>query len=230
MTLLHGEAMRLMTLFRTLLIAVGLGMGLTNFAQAAQPVAGKDYLLVKPVQPTDSGSKIEVLEFFWYGCPHCANLQPFLESWLKRKPGDVDFKRMPAVFQDSWVPLTRTYYTLEAMGLADKLHQEVFNAIHKQKARLVDANSIADWMASKGVDRKKFTDTYNSFGVNGRAQRSIEMTKRFDIPGTPAIAIDGKYLTAPSMVLKADRTLDYDRFFEVVDALIAEARKGKGGK
>lgn len=222
--------MRLMTLFRTALLAAGLVLGATAPAQAAQPVAGKDYLLVKPAQPTDSGGKVEVLEFFWYGCPHCANLQPFLESWLKRKPGDVDFKRMPAVFQDSWVPLTRAYYTLEAMGLVDKLHQDVFNAIHKQKARLVDANSIIDWAAGKGVDRKKFGDTFNSFGINGRTQRSIEMTKRFDIPGTPAIAIDGKYLTAPSMVLKADRSLDYDRFFEVVDALIAEARKGRGGK
>jgi thiol:disulfide interchange protein DsbA len=219
--------MRLTALLGRLLLAASLVLGFAAPA-LAQLTPGKDYLLVKPPQPTDSGNKIEVLEFFWYGCPHCANLQPFLESWLKRKPADVEFKHMPAVFQDSWVPLTRAYYTLEAMGLTDKLHQEVFNAIHRQKVNLRDANAIIDWVAGKGVDRKRFTDTYNSFGVTGKLQRSIDLTRKYDIPGTPAIAIDGRFLTAPSMVLKGDRGIDYDRFFQVVDALIAEARKSKG--
>ncbi len=199
-------------------------------AAAAQPAAGKDYTLVKLPQPTDNPAKIEVLEFFWYGCPHCNNLQSPLEAWLKRKPADVDFKRVPAVFQDSWLPLTRTYYTLEAMGLVDKLHHEIFEALHRKNVRLQDANAIFDWAASKGVDRKKFTDTYNSFGINGRTQRSVELTRKFDIPGTPALVIDGKYLTAPSMTVKADRVVDYERFFQVVDGLIAEARKAKGSK
>lgn len=219
--------MRFTALIGRLLLAAGLAFGLMPAAQA-QLTPGKDYVLVKPPQPTDSGNKIEVLEFFWYGCPHCANLQPFLESWLKRKPADVEFKHMPAVFQDSWVPLTRAYYTLEAMGLTDKLHQELFNAIHRQKANLRDANAIIDWAAGKGVDRKRFSDTYNSFGINGRLQRSIDLTRKYDIPGTPAIAIDGKFVTAPSMVLKGERGIDYDRFFQVVDALIAEARKSRG--
>jgi thiol:disulfide interchange protein DsbA len=164
---------------------------------------------------------------FWYGCPHCFNLQPSLEVWLKRKPTDVDFKRVPAVFQDSWVPLTRAYYTIEAMGLIDKLHQEMFSTLHKQRATLKDANAIFDWAAGKGVDRKKFTDTYNSFGVNGKTQRSIELTRKFDIPGTPALVIDGKFIASPSMTMKSERVIDYDRYFEVVDALIAEARKSK---
>ncbi len=219
--------MRFTAVIGQLLLAASLTLGFTLPAQA-QLTAGKEYLLVKPPQPTDSGSKVEVLEFFWYGCPHCANLQPFLEGWLKRKPADVEFKHVPAVFQDSWVPLTRAYYTIEAMGLTDKLHQELFNAIHKQKASLRDANAIIDWAAGKGADRKKFTDTFNSFGINGRLQRSIDLTRKFDIPGTPALVIDGKYVTAPSMVLKGDRVIDYDRFFQVVDALIAEARKSKG--
>ncbi len=219
--------MRFTAVIGQLLLAASLTLGFTLPAQA-QLTAGKEYLLVKPPQPTDSGSKVEVLEFFWYGCPHCANLQPFLEGWLKRKPADVEFKHVPAVFQDSWVPLTRAYYTIEAIGLTDKLHQELFNAIHKQKASLRDANAIIDWAAGKGADRKKFTDTFNSFGINGRLQRSIDLTRKFDIPGTPALVIDGKYVTAPSMVLKGDRVIDYDRFFQVVDALIAEARKSKG--
>ncbi len=219
--------MQLATIFRRALLAAGLSLCLTAQAQLT---AGKDYVPVQPPQPTDSGGKIEVLEFFWYGCPHCNNLQPSLQAWLKRKPADVELKHIPAVFQDSWVPLTRAYYTIEAMGLVDKLHQEMFATLHRQRVQLRDANAIFDWAAAKGVDRKKFADTYNSFGVNGRTQRSIELTRKFDIPGTPALVIDGKYLTAPSMTLKADRTVDYDRFFQVVDGLIAEARKGKKGK
>jgi protein dithiol oxidoreductase (disulfide-forming) len=222
--------MRSNTLFRHVLIAAGLSLCFATAALAAQPTAGKDYTLVRPPQPTDSGNKVEVLEFFWYGCPHCNNLQPALETWLKRKPADVDFKRVPAVFQDSWVPLTRAYYTIEAMGLVDKLHQEMFATLHKQRVQLRDANAIFDWAASKGIDRKKFADTYNSFGINGRTQRSIALTRGYDISGTPALAIDGKYLTAPSMTLKPDRTVDYERFFQVVDGLIAEARKNKGAK
>lgn len=216
--------------FRHMLLALSLGLCVTTATHAAELTAGKDYLVVKPPQPTESGNKIEVLEFFWYGCPHCNNLQPSLQAWLKHKPADVELKHIPAVFQDSWVPLTKAYYTIEAMGLVDKLHQEMFAALHRQRLPLHNANAIFDWAASKGVDRKKFADVYNSFGINGRTQRSIELTRKYDIPGTPALVIDGKYLTAPSMTLKADRTVDYVRFFQVVDGLIAEARKARGSK
>jgi thiol:disulfide interchange protein DsbA len=171
-----------------------------------------------------------MIEFFWYGCPHCAALQPSLQAWLKRKPADVDFKRQPAVFQESWVPLTQLYYTLEAMGLVDKLHHDVFAAIHEQKVRLQDPKVLQDWIASKGVDRQKFNDTFNSFSVQSRSKRAIDVTRAYDIPGTPAIIIDGRYLTAPSMVLKSDNTIDYDRYFKVVDQVIAMARKTHGAK
>jgi thiol:disulfide interchange protein DsbA len=197
---------------------------------SAQPVAGRDYQLVKPPQPTEAGNKVEMTEFFWYGCPHCYSLQPSLKAWLKRKPADVEFRRMPAVFQESWVPLTRVYYTLEAMGLVEKLHHDVFTAIHDQKVRLQEPKVLLDWVASKGVDRQKFSDTYNSFSVQSRAKRAIEVTRAYDIPGTPAIVIDGRYLTAPSMILKADNTIDYDRYFKVVDQVIALARKNRSAK
>jgi thiol:disulfide interchange protein DsbA len=214
--------------FQRLLLALGLSLCVA--AAHAELTAGKDYSVVKPPQPTESGNKIEVLEFFWYGCPHCNNLQPSLQAWLKRKPADVELKHIPAVFQDSWIPLTKAYYTIETMGLTDKLHQEMFAALHRQRLPLRDANAIFDWAASKGVDRKKFADVYNSFGINGRTQRSIELTRKYDIPGTPALVIDGRFLTSPSMTLKADRSIDYDRFFQVVDGLIAEARKARGSK
>ena len=197
---------------------------------AAQAVPGKDYRVINPPQPTDSGRKIEVLEFFWYGCPHCNNLQPPLSAWLKRKPADVEFKRVPAVFQDSWIPLTKAYLTIEAMGLVDKLHHDVFSAIHEQKIRLQDTKVLFDWVAKHGVDRQKFIDTYNSFAVQSRAQRSVDMTRNYDIPGTPALAIDGRYLAAPSMTLNPDNSIDYERFFRVVDELVALARKNRGSK
>lgn len=221
--------MRPFTRFTAFAAAALLMLGLAAGA-AAQAVAGKDYHLINPPQPTDSGKKVELLEFFWYGCPHCNALQPSLNVWLKHKPADVEYKRVPAIFQDSWVPLSKAYYALDAMGLVEKLHQEVFSAIHTKHLQLQDTKVLFDWVASKGVDRQKFAATYNSFAVQSRTQRSIDMTRNYDIPGTPALVIDGKYLTAPSLMLKADKSIDYDRFFQVVDQLIAQARKNRSGK
>lgn len=191
----------------------------------AQITPGKDYRVINPPQPAESGKRVEVLEFFWYGCPHCNALQAPLRVWLKQKPADVDFRRVPAVFDNSWIPLTSTYYALEAMEIVDKLHYDVFAAIHEQKIRLSDQGVLFDWVAKHGVDRQKFAETYNSFGVKSRGMRSIEMTRTYDIPGTPALTVDGKYLVAPSMILRADKTVDYDRFFQVLDQVIAMARK-----
>jgi thiol:disulfide interchange protein DsbA len=201
----------------------------------AQLVPGRDYQPLKPPQPTESGNKIEVLEFFWYGCPHCAHLEPQLAQWLKKKPADVDFKHVPAAFQESWLQLARTYYALDTLGLVDKLHHEVFAAVHDTHrldpaALSRDPKPLFEWVASKGVDRQKFIDAYNSFAVVSRTQRTIDTTQRYDIPGTPALIVDGRYLTAPSMTLKPDRNIDYDRFFKVLDELIATARKNRGKK
>ncbi len=192
---------------------------------SAQITAGKDYRVINPAQPTDSGKRIEVLEFFWYGCPHCNALQPSLRVWLKQKPADVEFKRVPAVFDNSWLPLTWTFYALDSLGVVDKLHYDVFAAIHEQKIRLSDQAVLLEWVAKQGVDKQKFAETYNSFGVKSRGMRSIEMTRTYDIPGTPALTVDGKYLVAPSMVLKADKSVDYERYFQVLDQVIALARK-----
>ncbi len=196
----------------------------------AQPAPGKEYRVISPPQPTDSGKRVEVLEFFWYACPHCNALQPSLRAWLKQKPADVEFKRVPAVLDKSWLSLTWAYYALEAVGAVDKLHYDVFAAIHEQRLRLSDPQLLFDWVAKQGIDRQKFSDTYNSFGVKNRGARAIELTRNYDIPGTPALTVDGKYLIAPSMTLKADKTIDYDRYFQVVDQTIAMARKERAGK
>jgi thiol:disulfide interchange protein DsbA len=209
----------------TWLLAIVLSSG-----ASAQLAPGKDYRAITPPQPTESGKKVEVVEFFYYGCPHCSSLQTPLRVWLKKKPADVEFRRVPAVFQDSWMPLTRAYYAFDAMGVLEKMHYDVFTAIHDQKVRLMDQQVLFDWVAKHGVDRQKFVDTFNSFGVKNRAARAAEVTRNYDIPGTPAVTVDGKYLTAPSMILRPDRTVDYERYFQVLDQVIATARKERAGK
>jgi thiol:disulfide interchange protein DsbA len=198
-----------------------------------QLTLGRDYSLINPPQTTDSGKKVEVVEFFWYGCIHCYHLEPSLKAWIKRKPADVEFHYVPAIFDPaSWGPLARAYYALDAMGLGGKYHDDIFNAIHrdKQRAMVTDPRVLADWLATKGVDKQKFLDTYNSFAVNTRTKRSEDMTRSYDVQGTPAIVVDGKYTTSPSMTLNSDNSVNYDRFFQVVDELIALARKARAGQ
>jgi protein dithiol oxidoreductase (disulfide-forming) len=211
-------------------VALGVTLAATSFSTLAQAVAGRDYRTLASPQPVTSGPRIEVLEFFYYGCPHCSNLQGPLGAWLKRKPADVEFKRTPAVFQESWLPLTKAYFTIEALALVDKLHHDVFSAIHEKKVRLQDPKVLFDWVAAQGVDRQKFLETYNSFAVQSRSQRAKEVTANYDIPGTPAVIVDGKYLTAPSLTLNPDNSINYDRYFKVLDEVIALARKTRGGK
>jgi len=220
-----------MNLLKRLLLASMIAL-LAAGPASAQLVAGRDYTAINPPQPTDSGKKIEVIEFFWYGCIHCYNLEGPLKAWLKRKPADVEFRYVPAVFDPSWLPLTRTFYTLEAMGITEKFHDDIFTAIHKDNQRGIasDPRLMGDWLATKGVDKQKFLDTYNSFAVNGRAQRSSDMTRGYDVPGTPALVVDGKYLTGPSMTSAPGTSVDYGHFFQVLDQLIVRARKERGGK
>ena len=207
------------------LAATPLAAGLPALAQTLD----KDYKLIQPPQPTDAPGKVEVIEFFWYGCPHCFALQPSLKVWLKRKPADVAYTRIPAVFSQGWVAHARLYYTLDALGALDKLHDQVFNAIHLSRLRLSDADSMADWAAARGIDRQKFLDAFNSVAVENRTRRAIEATRNYGLDGTPSIAVQGRYLTSPAMVF-GDTPVDYNRFWQVVDQLIALARKGGGAK
>lgn len=195
----------------------------------AQLTPGKDYQLIKPVQPTASGTKVEVIEFFYYGCPGCNSLQAPLETWLKRKPADIEFRRAPVVFQDAWLPFTTAYYAFDAMGLVDKLHRPLYSAIHEQrvlsdKGLLKDQKPLFEWVAKQGVDRQKFVDVYNSFGVRSRTNRSIELPGNYQVTSTPTLVVDGKYLTTPAMVGS------YERFFQVLDQLIAMARKERAAR
>jgi thiol:disulfide interchange protein DsbA len=189
----------------------------------AEPVAGKDYQVIDPPVPTAAPNKIEVIEFFYYGCPHCYQLEPHLKSWLKQKPADVEFKTQPAVFRESWLPLTKAYFALEATGDLARLHEKLFAALHDQNVPISTDDALFDWVEKQGVDRDKFADVYKSFGVQGKTQRAVQMTKEYRIAGTPSMVIDGKYITSGSM------TGSHESMMKVVDYLIAKARGGKSG-
>ena len=189
-------------------------------ALAAGPDAfeGHDYTSLKNPQPVATGSKVEVLEFFWYRCPHCFQLEPRLDKWLKKMPKDAQLRRVPAVFRDDWMPGAKLYYTLEQMGLLDKLNHKVFDAYHLENINLNDPAVLGGWIAKQGVDRKKFEGIYNSFSTQSKATQGARLAAAYAITGVPAFVIDGKYVTAVSM------TGSEARLFEVLDQLIVKAR------
>jgi thiol:disulfide interchange protein DsbA len=195
-------------------------------AQAAPrvPQDGKDYVTLKTPVPVESGGKIEVLEFFQYSCPHCASYDPYLQAWRKKLPTDVEYKRIPIAWDSSTMPHVRIYYTLETLGKLDDMHQKVFTAIQKNRQPMVNPEQIADFMAANGIDRKQWTDTYNSFSVAARANRAGQLWRAYKIDGTPAVAVDGKFTTAPSMVGSREGSLI------VLDYLVQRARAEKSKK
>lgn len=197
------------------LFAATLTLGWTA-AQAQTPKAGVDYSVYEIPQPTDVGpGKIEVTEFFFYTCPHCADMEPLLEKWAKALPKDVSLRRVPVLFRPQLAPYAKLYYTLEALNLTDKLQGEVFVAIHEQRVNLGDEKALLAWVTSKGVDAAKFSETYNSFSVNSKVSRADQITRAHNIPGTPALVVNGKYLVSQG---------DHARQLQVVDYLIAKAR------
>lgn len=186
---------------------------------AAELKEGRDYIVVHPVDvPAETPGKIDVVEFFWYGCSHCFDFEPALGKWLKTAPKDVHFQRIPAIFRENWVPGAKLYYTLEAMGLTARLHGEVFDAVHIDRVKLDDQAVLLDWMAKHGVDRKQFADTYASFAVQGKVQRAHQFTRSFGIQGVPAVIVAGKYM--PSAAAAGS----YGNLLVIVDKLIAKAR------
>ena len=176
--------------------AVG-GLLMTAPAQAA-PTEGKEYQVLKAPQPVPAG-KIEVTEFFWYGCPHCFDFEPDLEAWVKKQGKDVVFKRVPVAFRDDLLPHTKIFYALESIGKLDAMHTKVFNAIHVDRKRMLDPNEIADFMAKNGIDRKAVLDAYNSFSVTTNAQRANKIADAYKVDGVPTVVVQGKYETSPSI-------------------------------
>lgn len=217
----------LSSLRRRLLVAApafGAAAVLAPVARAQKiPKAGVDYRVIQPPQPTAQQDKIEVTEFFWYGCPHCAQFQPHMERWIKTMPADVYLRRVPVAFDPSREPHSRIFYTLEALGQIDKLHQKMFQVIVVERQPLLKPDEIADFMAKNGIDRKKWLDTYNSFGVMTRSQAARRIVEAYKIDGTPALGVAGRFETSPAQARGANEAL------QVVDYLVAQVRKGAAG-
>lgn len=183
-------------------------------AATADYTEGMDYVSLVPPQPTSSGDKVEVVEMFWYGCPHCYTLDPYIKEWEKTKPSYVDFVRIPAIFSNkTWKLHAAAFYTAEALGIIDKIHNPFFEAIHKQHRRLGTESELADFFAEHGVSRDVFTKTFNSFAVQTKVRRSADLSKRYGLEGVPAMIVDGKYRVDGGMAGS------YSNMLKIVDYL-----------
>ncbi len=191
-------------------------------AQGFKPAEGTDYLVLeKPMTVEAPAGKIEVVEFFWYSCPHCNAFEPTLDAWSKKLPKDVVLRRVPIAFQDSFAPQQRLYFALEAMGLLPKLHVKVFNAIHVERLNLAKGDAIIDWVAQQGVDKAKFIEQFNSFSIASKATKATQLQNGYRVEGVPAMGVAGRFYTDGSIAKSMDRAL------QVVDALVADLRGKK---
>jgi thiol:disulfide interchange protein DsbA len=203
---------KVLSLFATVLAFAAAGVQ----AQTAAPWAP-----LTPPQPTDGGGKIEVTEFFWYGCPHCNAMEPFVNAWLKTLPKDVVFKRVHAYPSDAWGPMASMYYTLEAMGLLDQYHSKVFDAIHKQNVNLNRKDKRDEWLKANGIDPVKFGEVEKSFSVQTKIARARQLTQSYRVDSVPRFFVNGKYYTS------AEQAGGNERIMPTIDQMIAAVRKEK---
>ncbi len=210
------------------LIALATGAGLLMTAPAnAAPTAGKDYKVLQAPQPVPAG-KIEVTEFFWYGCPHCYDFESTWKAWGAKQGKDVVIKHVPVAFNAKLEPHTRIYYALEALGKLEAkdasgrtLHDRVFDQLHKNYRSMSELDDIAKFMAANGVDEKQFRDAYNSFGVASNTKRAAQLADQYQITGVPTVVVQGKYTTSPADAGSNQATA------ETLDYLIQQIRARK---
>jgi len=199
--------------------AMVFGLPAAAQAQGAAPREDVDYVKLDRRVPVEApAGKIEVVEFFWYRCPHCNVFEPTLEAWSKSLAKDVVLRRVPVAFQDSFVPLQRLYYALEAMGLTEKLHTKVFSAIHKERIPLEGGDSIIQWVVQQRVDRAKFVEQFNSFSVSAKVTKATQLQNGYRVEGVPAMGVAGRFYSDGAIARTMERVL------QVVDALVANLR------
>ncbi|MDH5765830.1 MAG: thiol:disulfide interchange protein DsbA/DsbL [Gammaproteobacteria bacterium] len=205
------------TLFRLPLLILLLIVN--NNVLAKDYDAGIDYQRLSSDLATESGEKVEVLEFFWYGCPHCYQFEPVLSKWIKSKPANVNFIRIPAPLNPNWMVHTKTYYALELMGKGESFHEAIFNAMHEKKMKLSTPTAIADFLADKGVDKKAFEESFNSFAVEMRARKAMQLSRDYKLNGVPLLAVNGKY------TVSAQQAGGYQQMIEITSHLVAKESK-----
>jgi len=195
------------------------------FALAAETAETDDfyfdlrYEVITPQQVTQSPGKVEVVELFWYGCPHCNDFEPYIQKWLKNQPEGTSFRRLPVVFRDDWVPHARAYFTAEALDVVDKIHVPMFNAIHKRKKKMDTVDELAElFEKAAGVEKKLFLETYNSFGVSSKLRYAAQMQRSYGISGVPTIIVNGKYRTS------AGTAGGYGHIIDVINHLVEKEK------
>ncbi len=172
------------------------------------------YQTLSPAQPTQHADKVEVIEFFWYGCPHCYSFEPLLNKWVKSQPANVEFIRQPAVFSDTWGKHAKAYFTAEALGVVDKVHADIFDTIQNKKEKLETEEQLAKFFVAHGVDETQFHEAYNSFLVDSKMRQATAIAARYGITGVPAVVVNGKYL------VNANLAGSHEKMIEVMDKLI----------
>ncbi len=174
------------------------------------------YETLTPAQPTQHADKIEVIEFFWYGCPHCYSFEPELAKWLKKIPKNVEFIRQPAVFNELWGKHAKAYFVAEALGVVDKVHGDFFDAVQNKKEKLDTEEALAKFFSAHGVDEAQFHEAFNSFAVDSKMRQSPAIASRYGITGVPAVIINGKYLTNGPLAGS------HEKMIEVMNSLIKQ--------
>lgn len=187
----------------------------------AEIIEGRDYIVLASPQPTEDQRSIEVIEFFWYGCPHCYDLHPHIDNWRKNAPKDVKFRYVPAIFRANWTPAAKTFYAMEVLGVTKELHDKIYKAIHRDKIDLSKETVLFDWIEKQGIEREKFINAYNSFSVQNQVARASQMIRQYKLTGVPALVVEGKYLTSGKMSGTPGDTI------QVLNELIDKARKDR---
>ena len=190
-------------------------------AQTRPIEEGFDYRVLPIAQAIEAKGKIEVLEFFWYGCPHCHDFEPQLDTWVKRQAKDVFVKKVPVAFRDDLLPHSQLFYALESLGKSN-LHAKVMETMHVGKRKLLTEPEIADWAVSQGIERETFLKAFKSFTVTSKARAANQIAQAYRIDGVPTVAVQGKYITSPSITAGSKA-----RAIEAMDHLVNKARKEK---
>ena len=193
-------------------------------ARAQQSAGGSAYTTLKNELPVETQGKVEIAEFFWYGCIHCYNLEPALEVWVPKLPADIAFRRIPAVFNQRWAHDAAIYYAFEALGALDKIHRPFFDAIHKDRLRTDNAAALGEWLAKNGIDPKKLAAAVSSFGVQSKVKRAAQLTAASRIDGTPALMVHGRY------TISTEQGKSQAGMLATADALAGIVRKSLAGK
>ena len=211
-----------MILLRKALAALLLALAAVGTQAQSMPQLGRDYTRLDPPRAVTTGDKIEVIEFFYYGCPICYELEPKLARWYFNGPGSVALRRVPAQSSDNWTDFAKLFYSLEAMGQLGRLHWPVYDNFHFNGMRLNEEAGMATWVANNGLDKQKFIDTYRSPEIQAKIALARDMTQNYEIKGVPSIVIDGKFVTSARMAGGTDELM------RVVEQLVGMARKERG--